>query len=270
MVEIRDEKVQDYCIYIQELVAQLKKKSKKAVAENEQYIIPFEEAKQKYGARKSEVFYRFEGKAPSQELIDAYERAKYQGSSENFEQHLSHRQMTVIFDGQDLVIKKERGIYIGRLTERDLRDYIDVTEIDNIIELDKAKIYVFPYKTIYFFISDSFEPSLSGRSDTGNPDNWITFPFTQDFDYSEMRKTIRDYAEEHPLEEEVEHVHTINVYEIFQKVLAEKMAEAEKETTNDETPLETTVETPVEPPVETPQKKSWLKRMYEKIVKILD
>ena len=114
MTPLKDPKAEEYALHIQEIVSQLKKTSKKALAENEAYIVPPEVAKEKYGGRIGETFYLFPNEAPSQEIIDAYEKVKpYYGTGEDavsFEMHLSHRQMTVMFVDGDLVIRKDRNL----------------------------------------------------------------------------------------------------------------------------------------------------------------
>ena len=199
MIPLKDKKAEEYALYIQELVTQLKKKSKKAVAENAQYIVDGT----MYNGRIGETFYLFPDKAPSQEIIDRYEKCKpYFGTGEfavPFEEHLSHKQMTVMFCGNDLVIRKDRGIFIERLTENNLRSGIEYAKENYVIDWDNAKIFIFPYKSIYFFISDSFESDLSGRADTRDPNNWFNIPFTEDFDYKAIRQMCRDFEVSHPL-----------------------------------------------------------------------
>ena len=230
MPPLKDTKAEEYALHIQEIVSQLKKTSKKAIAENEAHIVPPEVAKEKYGGRVGETFYLFPNEAPSKEIIDAYERVKpYYGTGEDavsFEMHLSHRQMTVMFVDGDLVIRKDRNLFIERLTETNLRDALEATKGSKQIDLANAKIFVFPYKSIDFFISDSFEPQLSGRSDHRNPKNWITFPITDDFDYTEIRKKCREYASSHPLDGNNPNVIEINMDDVLNKV-AEKMAQRE-------------------------------------------
>lgn len=204
MHPLNDPKAEEYALHIQEIVSQLKKTSKKALAENEAYRLPPEVAKEKYGGRVGETFYLFPNEAPSQEIIDAYERVKtYYGTGEDavsFEMHLSHRQMTVMFVDGDLVIRKDRNLFIDRLTEECLRERIHYAKENYVIDWNNAKIFIFPYKTIYFFISDSFEITLGGgRSDLRNPDNWFSIPFTEDFHYKGIREKCREYVRLHPL-----------------------------------------------------------------------
>lgn len=229
MTPLKDPKAEEYALHIQEIVNQLKKTSKKAKAENEAYIVPFEIAKEKYGGRIGETFYLFPHDAPSQEIIDAYERVKpYYGTGEDavsFERHLSHRQMTIMFVDGDLVIRKDRNLFIDRLTEQCLRERIQYAKENYTIDWDNAKIYIFPYKTIYFYISDSFEVTLGGgRSDLRNPNNWFSIPFTEDFDYKEIREKCRDFAAAHPLDEDNPNVVELNMDDVWNKV-ALKMAE---------------------------------------------
>lgn len=210
MIPLYDAKAEAYAIHIQELVKQLKSKNKAAIAENEKYRLSDGDAISKYGGRIGEVFYLFPNDAPSKEIIEAYEKVKpYYGEGEfavSFEQHLSHRRMTVIFDGKDLVIRADRSfLVIDKLTESNLVATIAKAKESYQIDWNNAKIFIFPYKTIYFYISDSFEiPLAGGRADLRNPDNWFTIPFKEDFDsidYKALRKQIRQYAEEHPLPE---------------------------------------------------------------------
>ena len=108
MTPLKDKKAEAYALHIQDIVTQLKKKTKKAIAENEQYIVDGAA----YNGRIGETFYLFPNDAPSQEIIDRYEKCKpYFGTGEfavPFEEHLSHKQMTVMFCGNDLVIRKDR------------------------------------------------------------------------------------------------------------------------------------------------------------------
>ncbi len=200
MTPLKDKKAEAYALHIQDIVTQLKKKTKKAIAENEQYIVDGAA----YNGRIGETFYLFPNDAPSQEIIDRYEKCKpYFGTGEfavPFEEHLSHKQMTVMFCGNDLVIRKDRGIFIERLTENNLRSGIEYAKENYVIDWDNAKIFIFPYKSIYFFISDSFESDLGGRADTRDPNNWFSIPFTEDFDYKAIRKMCREFEEEHPLD----------------------------------------------------------------------
>ena len=65
MHPLNDPKAEEYALHIQEIVSQLKKTSKKALAENEAYRLPPEVAKEKYGGRVGETFYLFPNEAPS-------------------------------------------------------------------------------------------------------------------------------------------------------------------------------------------------------------
>jgi hypothetical protein len=202
MIPLKDKEAEAYAIHIQELITQLKKKSKKAIAENEQYIIDGA----MYNGRIGETFYLFPDDAPSQEIIDRYEKCKpYFGKGEfavSFEEHLSHKQMTVIFSGNDLVIRKDRGLIIDRLTENNLRNNIEYAKENYVIDWDNAQIFIFPYKTNYFYISDSFEVVLGGgRADLKDSNNWFSIPFTEKFDYKVIRQMCLDYANTHPLDE---------------------------------------------------------------------
>ena len=241
MIPLEDAKVEGYALHIQEIVSQLKKTSKKALAENEAYMVPPEVAKEKDGGRIGETFYLFPNEAPSKEIIDAYERVKpYYGTGEDavsFEMHLSHRQMTVMFVDGDLVIRKDRNLFIDRLTEECLRERIQYAKENYVIDWDNAKIFIFPYKTIYFFISDSFEVTLGGgRSDLRNPNNWFTIPFTEDFNYKEIREKCREYASLHPLDGESPNVVELNMDDVLNKV-AERMVQREAQKVAEKKPL---------------------------------
>lgn len=206
MTELDSPIAQAYAEKIQSLVNELKKSSKKAKAEASKYLVDDETAKREYGGRVGEEFYLFPNEAPSQEIIDEYERTKpYYGTGEfavSFEEHLSHRQMTIIFKGKDLIIRRDRQLIIDRLTEKNLNEGIKYAKEHYDIDWAKAKIFIFPYKTIYFYISDSFELTLAGgRADLKNPDNWFTIPFSENIDYRALRKQCRDFESENPLPE---------------------------------------------------------------------
>lgn len=76
MYQLSDPLAERYSQHIRNLVNQLKKTSNKAISENEKYLVKTEEAKEKYGGRLGETFYLFPNEAPSQEIIDAYEKCK--------------------------------------------------------------------------------------------------------------------------------------------------------------------------------------------------
>lgn len=203
MVSLNDSKAEEYAEHIRVLVNQLCKTSMKGLAENEQYRLEDNIAKTKYGAKNGEILYLFPNDAPSQDVIDAYERVKpYFGVGEDsvsFEEHLSHRQMKIMFFGPDLVIKKSRNIFIQNLTEDNLRSTMSYVAEEYQMNEDNAKIYIFPYGKMEFFISESFEVN-SGRSDHRKESNWLVFPFTKDFNYRLLRQKCKEYAEQHPLE----------------------------------------------------------------------
>mgnify|MGYP000962450215 CR=1 FL=1 len=206
MIELESPLAQAYAIKIQGIVNELKKTSKKAIAEANKYLVDNDTAKREYGGRVGEQFYLFPNEAPSHEIIDEYEKTKpYFGVGENavtFEEHLSHRQMTIIFKDNDLIIRRDRQLYIDKLTEKCLNERIKYAKDHYNIDWNNAKIFIFPYKTIYFYISDSFETTLAGgRSDLRNPDNWFTIPYSETIDYRELRKKCREYEQEHPLPE---------------------------------------------------------------------
>ena len=150
--------------------------------------------------RIGDTFYRFPDEAPDSFMRKMFEKdICYRNCS--FEDYLSHRGCTIHFEGNDLIIVEERVIFLERLTEGNLRERIEYAKRYYQIDWNKAQIYIFPYKTMMFFISDSFEKKLvDGRSDMAKPDNWITIPFSSDFDYPELRRICRDFANQHPLD----------------------------------------------------------------------
>ncbi len=200
MTPIKEMNTEEYTQQIEQRINQLKKTSKKALAENEAYLVPPEVAKEKYGGRIGETYYLFPDEAPSQELIDTNKSVGYYGEEVTFEMNLSHRGMTIMFVDGDLVIRKDREVIIRRLSENELKREIQYAKENFVIDWDNAKIFIFPYKSIYFFISDSFEPVFSGGK--ANPDNWFTIPYTEDFDYSEIRRKCREFAKSRPLEDD--------------------------------------------------------------------
>lgn len=204
MMPLNDAKAEEYALHIQEIVKQLKKTSKKALEENKAFIVPPDIAKEKYGGRIGETYYLFPNEAPTKDIIDAYERVKPYGNGDDttsFEMHLSHKQMTVLFFGNDLVIKKDREIFIDRLSEDSLHERILFAKENYIIDWNNAKFFIFPYNTAYFYISDSFERELGGgRSDLRNPDNWFTIPFKEDIDYGEITEKCKEYIKNKPLD----------------------------------------------------------------------
>ena len=205
MTPIKEMNIEEYTQHIEQRINQLKKTSKKALAENEAYLVPPEVAKEKYGGRIGETYYLFPDEAPSQEVIDANRSVTHYGEVITFEMNLSHRGMTIMFVDGDLVIRKDREVIIRRLSENELNREILYAKENFEIDWDNAKIFIFPYKSIYFFISDSFEPEYDIKSfDTNwcNPDNWFTIPFTEDFDYKEIRRKCREFAKNRPLEED--------------------------------------------------------------------
>ena len=238
MAPLNDIKAEEYASHIRELISQLKKTSKTALVENERYLVPPEIAKEKYSGRVGETFYLFPKEAPSQEIIDAYERVKpYYGTGDDavsFEMHLSHRQMTVMFVDGDLVIRKDRNLIINNLTEHGLRETIQYAKENYVIDWDNAKIFIFPYKTMYFYISDSFEITLGGgRSDLRNPNNWFSIPFTEEINYKEIREMCREYSKQHPLEGDKPLEVSLNMDDVLKKV-AEKRAQRESNNQSEE------------------------------------
>ena len=203
MTPIKEMNTEEYTQHIEQRINQLKKTSKKGIAENAVYLVPQEVAKEKYGGRIGETYYLFPDEAPSQELIDTNKSVGCFGEEVTFEMNLSHRGMTIMFVDRDLVIRKDRNLIIDRLSENNLRNNIQYAKENYKIDWNNAKIFLFPYKSIYFYISDSFESTLAGgRSDLRNPDNWFTIPFTEDFDYTEIRRKCKEFAKNRPLAED--------------------------------------------------------------------
>ncbi len=202
MTPIKEMNTEEYTQHIEQRINQLKKTSKKGIAENAVYLVPQEVAKEKYGGRIGETYYLFPDEAPSQDLIDTNKSVGYSGEEFTFEMNLSHRGMTIMFVDGDLVIRKDREVIIRRLSENELKREIQYAKENFEIDWDNAKIFIFPYKSIYFFISDSFEPVFRGGGGEANPDNWFTIPFTEDFDYKEIRRKCREFAKSRPLDED--------------------------------------------------------------------
>lgn len=230
MMQLKNPIAEEYAQNIQAIVNQLKKTSKKGIAENAAYLVDADTARAKYNGRIGETFYLFPDKAPSQEVIDAFKDCSVYDSSVTFEEHLSHRGMTVIFDGSDLVIRKDREIFGDRLSENNLRRIIEIAKERTVIDWTKARIYFYPYGTIYFFISDSFEKRHT-RQDTTNEDNWLSIPFTEDFDYTEIRQMCKDFAEQHPLKETSPYEISISLDNVLSNLQATPVVESESQPT---------------------------------------
>lgn len=228
MTPIKEMNTEEYTQHIEQRINQLKKTSKKGIAENAVYLVPQEVAKEKYGGRIGETYYLFPDEAPSQEVIDANRFVTHYGKEVTFEMNLSHRGMTIMFVDGDLVIRKDRQVIIRRLSENELKREIQYAKENFEIDWDNAKIFIFPYKSIYFFISDSFEPVFS--DDKANPDNWFTIPFTEDFDYSEIRRQCREFAKSRPMEEDDYTSATIKVD--LSKLMGEEPVKQQEPTKN--------------------------------------
>ena len=160
MMPLKDPIAEEYVQNIQAIFNQLKKTSKKGIAENAAYLVDADTARTKYNGRVGETFYLFPNKAPSQEIIDAYNGSKPHYTDSTFERYLSNRGMTVLFFGRDLVIRKDRQIFIERLSENNLHRIIELAKERTIIDWSNAKFYIYPYKSFHFFISDSFEKEI--------------------------------------------------------------------------------------------------------------
>lgn len=228
MVELYSEIAQEYALKIQNIVSELKRYRRKNEPQYDEHLVDDEIARQRYGARVGEKYYLYPDEAPSQAIIDAYEQVKpYFGEGEDrvtFEEHLSHRGMTVIFYGKDLLIREDRYNYMQSLTEANLRSAIDFVKTEYHMNEDNARIFIFPYGSMEFFISESFE-KLSGRSDHRKESNWITFPLTTDFNYRLLRQECRDYANLHPLEKEPIQDFSIDLEEMVKNALVKKIHE---------------------------------------------
>ncbi len=149
--------------------------------------------------RIGDVFYRFPDEAPDSFIKNNFNKNCFFGRG-SFEDYLSHRGCTIHFEGNDLIIVVERYICIEKLTEDNLRNGIEYAKRYYQIDWTKVKIYIYPYNTMLYFISDSFERRLTGgRSDMADPSNWFTIPFSSDFDYHELRRVCREFANQHPL-----------------------------------------------------------------------
>lgn len=228
MVELYSEIAQEYALKIQNIVSELKRYRRKNEPQYDEHLVDEETARQRYGARMGEKYYLYPNEAPSQDIIDAYEQVKpYFGEGEDrvtFEEHLSHRGMTVFFNGKDLLIREDRFNPIQKLTEESLRSSIDFVKKEYHMTDDTAKIYIFPYGSMEFFISESFE-KLSGRSDHRKESNWLVFPLTTDFNYRLLRQECRDYATLHPLEKEPMPDFSINLEEMVKNTLSNTIHE---------------------------------------------
>ena len=238
-----------------------------------EYYKPFklddEEARKLKYFREGDIFYIFPNEAPSQDIIDDYEQYKpYYGEGEDrvtFEEHLSHRGITVFFHGKDLLLREDRYNPIHNLTEENLRSAIDFVKTKYHMNENNARIYIFPYGSMEFFISESFE-KLSGRSDHRKESNWITFPLTTDFNYRLLRQECRDYANLHPIEKEPTPDFSIDLEEMVKNALVKNIHEkygdvSEEEMSNiinqladnledeEDDIIEDTIDTIEEPPV---------------------
>ena len=157
-----------------------------------------EEAQKLRFYRMGDTFYRFPNEGPTAFIKQNYDK-ECSSSGKSFEEYLSHTDYSIYFEGNDLFIVEKRIIFIEKLTETNLRERIEYARNNYQIDWDKAKIYVFPYNTMLFFISDSFEQRLAGgRADLANPDNWFTIPFSNDFNYHELRRICREFVNQHP------------------------------------------------------------------------
>lgn len=237
MVELHSGIAQEYALKIQKIVSELFKYRRKDKPQYDEHLVDDETAKRCYGAQIGEKYYIFPNEAPSQDIIDEYERVKpYFGEGEErvtFEEHLSHRGATVFFHGKDLLIRKDRNIHIQNLTETNLRSTIDFVKKEYHMNEDNAQIYIFPYGSMEFFISESFEKH-SGRSVHRKESNWLTFPLTTDFNYRLIRQQCRDYAILHPLEREPMPDFSFNLEEIVKNAMVKSIYEKYGEVSEEE------------------------------------
>ncbi|MBR1447507.1 MAG: 3'-5' exoribonuclease [Prevotella sp.] len=221
MVEVYSEIAQEYALKIQNIVSEIN------IQYNE-HLVDDDTARKRYGARVGEKYYLFPNEAPTQEIIDAYEQVKpYFGEGEDrvtFEEHLSHKGMSVFFYGKDLLIRKDRYNPIRKLTEANLRSAIDFVKSKYRMTEDNANIYIFPYGSMDFIISESFEKH-SGRYDHRKESNWLVFPLTADFNYKLLRQECRDYAKLHPLEKEPMPDFSFNLEEMVKNALLKTIHE---------------------------------------------
>ena len=228
MMQLKNPIAEEYAQNIQAIVNQLKKTSKKGIAENAAYLVDADTARVKYNGRIGETFYLFPNKAPSQEVIDAFNECKPHYIDSTFERYLSNRGMTILFFGSDLVIRKDRTIFIERLSENNLHRIIELAKERTVIDWDNAKFYIYPYKSFHFFISDSFEKEIL-RQDTADENYWFSIPFTEDFDYTEIRQMCKDFAKEHPLVEETPLEITISLDDVLKDLQTNLNTKSESE-----------------------------------------
>ena len=237
MVELYSDIAQTYALKLQKIVSELYRYRRKEEPQYDGHLVDDETARRCYGAQVGEKYYLFPNEAPSQDIIDEYERVKpYFGEGEDrvtFEEHLSHRGATVFFHGKDLLIREDRNIFIQNLTEANLRSTIDFVEKEYRMNEDNAKIYIFPYGSMEFFISESFEKH-SGRSDHRKESNWITFPLTTDFNYRLIRQQCKEYARLHPLEREPMPDFSFNLEECVKNSLVKTIHEKYEEVSEEE------------------------------------
>ena len=237
MVELYSDIAQKYALKIQKIISELYRYRRKDEPQYDGHLVDDETARRCYGAQVGEKYYLFPNEAPSQDILDEYERVKpYFGEGEDkvtFEEHLSHRGATVFFHGKDLLIREDRNIFIQNLTEANLRSTIDFVKKEYRMNEDNAKIYIFPYGSMEFFISESFEKH-SGRSAHRKESNWITFPLTTDFNYRLIRQQCREYAKLHPLEREPMPDFSFNLEEIEKNALVESIHEKYGEVSEEE------------------------------------
>ena len=187
-----------------------------------------EEARKLKYFREGDTFYQFPNEAPPQYIIDNYEslNSNYinDGDRITLEEHLSHRGITVFFYGKDLLLREDRYNYMRNLTEENLRNAIDFVKKEYHMNEDNAKIFIFPYGSMEFFISETFE-KLSGRYDHRKESNWLVYPLTTDFNYRLLRQECRDYAKLHPLEKEPMPDYSFNLEEMVKNALLKTIHE---------------------------------------------
>lgn len=213
MIKLQSKIAQEYALKIQQLVIELKRGVKRGVLPSNCTVLDEKVARKKYSCKTFGKFFLFPHEAPSDEIINDY----YSGLPDyglisykpSFRRHLSHKGVTVIFDHSDLVLRlDDEWMYrhTERLTENNLINRIELSK-ELSIDLELAKIYIFPYKTLYFFIDESFNISHEncGRLDLINPNNWFSIPFSDNIDYRQLRRICSDFVDKHQIEYEYDH-----------------------------------------------------------------
>lgn len=160
----------------------------------DRFKVSNEDSKKLYFYRIGDSFFRFKDEAPDAIIKQSFKK-DCNIEFYHLEDYLSHRGCRIYFEGNDLVIVEERHVFIHNLTEKNLLENIEYAKNHYMIDWSRAKIYVFPFNTMYFFISDSFERSLvNGNFNMCNQDNWFAIPFAEDINYHELRRICRQFV----------------------------------------------------------------------------